>query len=413
MISSWSFVIPWDPFTNPKHHGSHLLPIGDVYSQVDITKASRADLSDEAIFAPDDELTAGGGWGGGHARLFLVRHLKARRDQAARAAQEAGRACWLCVFVILSLAPAADPAGKARSARSTGSWLRSLWGGDPDSREARERPNAWPRLPCASETGRWGEVGPGAGWRGPRKVLVWERAWRPSCAFQLGWPAQRPLPPSYQLAAQLNLPLPADLRTKHRRADSHHSHHPHPLHIALLAFNPIWPEWMSNSSMTLIKRVPITHSLQARMTHLHFSDRQRRTIWCSSRSSAGQETRRKGKQKSESRVGTNPPPQQKLCVWSNNFLKSPTEYGNETLFSSSVIVVLRLSYILQRPVADTNWPTTKLKNEHFPCFIFIVKTFMLKEFKAFYVSAVLSLQFQARGWWGSSVTQYHPDTKSS
>ena len=123
LISSWSFVIPWDPLTNPKHHGSHLLPIGDVYSQVDITKASRADLSDEAIFAPDDELTAGGGWGGGHARLFLVRHLKARRDQAARAAQEAGRACWLCVFVILSLAPAADPAGKARSARSTGSWL--------------------------------------------------------------------------------------------------------------------------------------------------------------------------------------------------------------------------------------------------------------------------------------------------
>ena len=115
----WTLAIPSDPLTKWNHKGSYLLPIGDVDAQVDITKASRADLSDEAIFPPDDELTTGGGWGGGHARLFLFRH-RASRDQAARAAR-AGRACWNSVFVIFSLAPAADPAGEARSAQSTGS----------------------------------------------------------------------------------------------------------------------------------------------------------------------------------------------------------------------------------------------------------------------------------------------------
>ena len=79
------------------HPGSHLLPIGDVYAQVDITKASRADLSDEAILPPDDELTAGGGGGGGHGRLFLVRHRA--RDQL-ELAELAGRS--LCLLYSVS-----------------------------------------------------------------------------------------------------------------------------------------------------------------------------------------------------------------------------------------------------------------------------------------------------------------------
>ena len=57
-----------------QRYASHLLPIGDVYAQIDIAKAARADLPDEAILAPDNELTAGGGGGGGHAGFFLVRH---------------------------------------------------------------------------------------------------------------------------------------------------------------------------------------------------------------------------------------------------------------------------------------------------------------------------------------------------
>ena len=106
---------------------------------------------------------------------------------------------------------------------------------------------------------------------GPRKVLVGEGAWRPSCALQPGWPAQRPLPPAwYQLvAAQLNLPLAAHTRTTTSTRHTRHHTAPHPLHIALLAVAPSTCTDTNDSRMSVDLGL-LTHRL-ARISHLFLS----------------------------------------------------------------------------------------------------------------------------------------------